>query len=417
MRLHDFSRGTDGWRAVNDGVMGGVSDGAMVPTPDGTAVFRGVLRLEHGGGFASVRGPELPGGLDRCSALRLKVRGDGRRYKVNLRSHDLPDQVVYRAAFHPPAGTWTEVDLPWADFEPSRRGRPVPDAPPLDPGQVREVGLLVSDRQAGEFTLEVAWIDGVRTSGSELPGPLVPRLYVIPVSHPATAARLMLEHKQIAYRLVTLIAGLHPLSLRLAGFRGGTVPALRVGERRVQGSLAISRALDALEPDRPLFPYNPDRRRAVESAELWAEGVLQPVPRRLFRWALTRYGELRRTVIRVQRLPAPALFAGPLRPVAAWYARHSHADSATVATDLADLPKLLDHVDALIARGTIGGQEPNAADFQIGTTVRLLLAFDDLAPAIAGRPAAEHALRWVPEPGLRVPRVFPGEWLTPLRAG
>jgi hypothetical protein len=54
----------------------------------------------------------------------------------------------------------------------------------------------------------------------------------------------MLERKRIDYRRVDLMAGLHPLLLRVAGFRGGSVPAVKLDGRRLQGSLAISRGLE-----------------------------------------------------------------------------------------------------------------------------------------------------------------------------
>ena len=75
------------------------------------------------------------------------------------------------------------------------------------------------------------------------------------------------------------------------------------------------------------------------------------------------------------------------------------------------LPALIDQVDDLIANGVIGGDEPNAADFQIFTSVRLLLCFDDLRPLLDGRPAAEHARRVVRDFPGHVPPVFPIEWL------
>ena len=83
------------------------------------------------------------------------------------------------------------------------------------------------------------------------------KLYSLSLSHPSHAARLMLERKRIAYELVDELPGFHPLQLRLAGFRGGTVPALRIDGRRVQGSRRISRALDELRPDPPLFRPTP----------------------------------------------------------------------------------------------------------------------------------------------------------------
>jgi glutathione S-transferase len=77
------------------------------------------------------------------------------------------------------------------------------------------------------------------------------------------------------------------------------------------------------------------------------------------------------------------------------------------------LPRLLDHVDALIGDGTIGGEAPNAADYQIGAAVRVLVAFDDLRPLVVARPAGKLALRLVPEYPGPIPRVLPPGWLLP----
>ena len=118
-------------------------------------------------------------------------------------------------------------------------------------------------------------------------------LYVLPFSHPAIAARLMLEGVGVEHRVVKLPSGFHPAALRLLGFPRGTVPALRLDGRRVQGSLEISRAADARSPG-VLFPEEPAARRRVEDAERWAESELQPIPRRLFRWTLMRDSDLRR---------------------------------------------------------------------------------------------------------------------------
>jgi glutathione S-transferase len=80
------------------------------------------------------------------------------------------------------------------------------------------------------------------------------------------------------------------------------------------------------------------------------------------------------------------------------------------------LPAALDHVDGLIADGVIGGKEPNAADFQIGTSVRVLMTYDDLAPAIEGRPAAKHAAALMAHYPSHVPAGYlPEGWVEPLR--
>lgn len=104
--------------------------------------------------------------------------------------------------------------------------------------------------------------------------------------------------------------------------------------------------------------------------------------------------------------------AAPLLPLGA---RINKSTKDSVRNDLATLPAMLDRVDALIQDGVLGGDEPNAADFQIGATTRILMNFDDLRPAIEGRPAAAHATRHFPAYPGRVPPVYASDWLAPLQ--
>jgi glutathione S-transferase len=241
------------------------------------------------------------------------------------------------------------------------------------------------------------------------------KLYGLALSHPAHAARLMLEHKRIEHDVVDLLPGMHPIQLRLAGFRGTTVPALRIDGRRIEGSRVISRALDEIVPEPPLFPA--EHRQAVQAAEEWGERVLQPVPRRIFRWAVSRDVELRRWFARELRMPAPNLVAALNAPIARTLARKVHADDdERVRGDVLGLPALLDKVDALIEAGTIGGSQPNAADFQIGTTVRVLGVFPGFESLMEGRPAAELGRRLLPEFEWRVPPFLPPAWIAELRS-
>jgi glutathione S-transferase len=238
------------------------------------------------------------------------------------------------------------------------------------------------------------------------------KLYALAFSHPAQAARLMLEHKQIEHEVVDLLPGMHPIQLRLAGFGGTTVPALRIDGRRIQGSRTISRALEGIVAEPALFPADGDLRRAVEKAEEWGERAFQPVPRRIFRWAVARDTDLRRWFAREMRMPAPDLVATLNAPIARILARKVRADDdERVRGDVLALPDLLDRVDALIAAGIIGGPQPNAADFQIGTTVRVLSVFRELDPLIEGRPAAELGRRLLPRFEWRVPPFLPAEWV------
>jgi glutathione S-transferase len=166
----------------------------------------------------------------------------------------------------------------------------------------------------------------------------------------------------------------------------------------VQGSRRIARVLDEVRPQRPLFPLEPERRTQVEPAERWGEQVLQPVPRRLFRHLLLTSEDARLWMgTEMLHMPAPRVMAVLFMPIIRQMARKSRADDARVREDIARLPELLDHVDGLIADGTIGAPEPNAADVQILGSVAVLRAFADLGEEVRGRPCEAAARRLYPD--------------------
>jgi glutathione S-transferase len=241
------------------------------------------------------------------------------------------------------------------------------------------------------------------------------RLYVLPGSHPSVGARLMLEHKGISFQRVDLIPMVAKPILRALGFPGATVPALKLDGRRIQGSREIARALDELRPEPPLFPEDSGRRREVEEAERFGDETLQPVPRRLVWWALRRDSSPLRSFAEGARLGIPLGLAIRTAPPLIWAAaRYNGSTDGAVRADLAALPGLLDRVDLWIGKGVVGGEQPNAADFQIATSIRLLLCLDDVRPPIEDRPAGALARRLVPGFPGRVRPIFPRPWLTPL---
>jgi glutathione S-transferase len=230
------------------------------------------------------------------------------------------------------------------------------------------------------------------------------RLYVTSLSNPSKAALAMLAYKELPHRVVNLPSGLHPYLVRAAGFQGPTVPALRLADgRRVQGSLAISRTLDDLIAERPLFPSTPGERRAVEDAERWGHDELQPVPRRIFRYAAAHDEALRRWIAAdVAKVPAPSVAAALSKPIAARRSAESGGEEL-IRADVARLPELLGHVDALVAGAVIGTDRPNAADFQILSSVRVLLDFKAL-PDLEQRPGARAARHLFPDWEGEMPR-------------
>lgn len=154
--LFDFSEAgaIQPWTPIDDRIMGGVSSSRLRHDAAGHAVFEGTVSLQNNGGFASVRSNAAPRGLPGARACLVEARGDGRRYILSLRTDDRMDSPGHQTIFQP-TGEWQTIELPLAAFKPIWRGRSLPDAQPIDPADIRQVGLMTADRTAGAFALHV----------------------------------------------------------------------------------------------------------------------------------------------------------------------------------------------------------------------------------------------------------------------
>jgi glutathione S-transferase len=243
------------------------------------------------------------------------------------------------------------------------------------------------------------------------------RLYVIPASHPSIAAALMLEHKGVAYKRTDLLPVISKGALRALRFPGVTVPALKIDGRRVQGSRPIARELERVRPEPPLFPSDPEKRTVVEEAERFGDEELQHPIRQILWWTIKRDKAPLRSYSEGAKLGMPiGLAMKTAAPIVALSARFNEADDDNVKRDLAALPAMLQKIDDWIAAGVLGGEELNAADFQIAPSLGLALTLEDLRPAIENRPAGQLAKRIVPNYPGHTPPILPADWLAPLRA-
>lgn len=143
------------WQAVNDGVMGGVSDGRFRITADQTMEFFGTLSLENNGGFASVRTRPADLGLEAAVTVVVRVRGDGREYVMNLYTKNRRTAFSYRAPLPTTKDEWIEVRVPLVDFVPTSFGRQVQGMGPVEPSQINGLGFMLSDKKPGPFWLEI----------------------------------------------------------------------------------------------------------------------------------------------------------------------------------------------------------------------------------------------------------------------
>ncbi len=226
------------------------------------------------------------------------------------------------------------------------------------------------------------------------------KLYVILGSHACRAGKLMLEHKRIPYRAVTLPTGMQRL-MPLWRFPHGTVPALVIDGRRVQTNIAIARAVDELQPDPPLLPTDPAQRQRVEEAERWADDVFQMATRRI------ALGQA------LHGKPASVSDRGGSGRLGPMLWRHDatrrlgmlmlcrfvfNVNPRTEAQLLKQLRGQLDRIDAWIASGVLNGEHLNAADFAIAPSVALLTYRPDLRGDIASRPVVAMIDRLLPSP-------------------
>jgi glutathione S-transferase len=223
-------------------------------------------------------------------------------------------------------------------------------------------------------------------------------LYTIPGSHACRATTLMLEHKGLPWRERVLAPGVQTLTMRLRGFPGRTVPAVRLDGERVQTNRQIARFLDRLRPEPVLVPSG--REAEVQEAERFIDGQLQPLARRLVLSAgrrdlvlLANHADSGRlgALLAPSRLRRRMVIMGAFR----YFGIHGRVESL----DLAALPAVLDHADRLVSAGVLNGGELNAADFEAAPCLALIDYRLDVRDLVESRPCWELVERLLPESG------------------
>ena len=237
------------------------------------------------------------------------------------------------------------------------------------------------------------------------------KLHLLPISHPCLTTKAALDHKGVAYEEIVMPMGEHREKMEeIYGEGRATVPGMTIDGEKVHGSTAILARLEEVFPENPLYPEAV--AEGVREAELWGDGEYQDLGRRL-PWAALHF-----------RPEATGTFAGagPLDPAGVDFAIstiHSswkfHSITAErTAADLDALPGMVETIERFASEGLLGGEEPTAADFQIGATTRILLTIGDLEPLFEGTAVREVALRHFPDyPGQIPAGAYPAGWVKP----
>jgi len=145
------------WVTVDDVVMGGVSNSIFIINPDGIATFSGIVSPENNGGFASAR-TAIENEFKDYKGAVIRVKGDGNIYSLRFRTDENFDGISYQAKFKTEAGEWKEYIIPLSNFKPTYRGNTLQDKPKLESKNIKQIGILIANKQFGKFKLQVDWV-------------------------------------------------------------------------------------------------------------------------------------------------------------------------------------------------------------------------------------------------------------------
>jgi NADH dehydrogenase [ubiquinone] 1 alpha subcomplex assembly factor 1 len=157
--IFDFNSPTTSgeWVIVNDVVMGGVSKSKFEINQDNTATFSGTVSPDNNGGFASV-GSSLKNEYKDFKGAVIRVKGDNNIYSLRFRTNENFDGISYQAKFKTESGKWKEYKIPFSDFKPTFRGNTLSNKPKLESKDIKQIGILIADKQFGKFELNIDWV-------------------------------------------------------------------------------------------------------------------------------------------------------------------------------------------------------------------------------------------------------------------
>ena len=140
---------------VNDGVMGGLSQGIIEMTQNDSLLFKGNISLQNNGGFSSFRIAGKLWDLSAWKGVEILVKGDGRTYGLRATTDEkfLRSSVSFTADFKTVKDEWVKLQIPFSKMKASWRGRKLDRN--FDPAQIKGLGIILADKQAGKFALEI----------------------------------------------------------------------------------------------------------------------------------------------------------------------------------------------------------------------------------------------------------------------
>ncbi len=156
--IYDFQKevSTTNWRVVDDGVMGGLSQGKLEVDDEGNGVYSGTVSTENNGGFSSLRYRFSTMEVSKNQSIVLRIKGDGKKYQFRVKDK-LNQYYSYINTFQT-SGEWQTLEIPLAKMYPSYRGRKL-NIPNFEHSQIEEIAFLIGNKKAESFELKIDKIE------------------------------------------------------------------------------------------------------------------------------------------------------------------------------------------------------------------------------------------------------------------
>lgn len=157
----DFGDNKDGqnWRIINDGVMGGLSQGEGALTEE-SVLFKGKVSLANNGGFSSLKSPFQRTDLSAFSRVKVRYRSTGYKVALTLETSETWFRPYFKLMLDEPKTDWQTVEYDLSEFEQYQVGRKTDyKLQKTDLEQVLRIGFITSEKRAGDFEIEVDYIE------------------------------------------------------------------------------------------------------------------------------------------------------------------------------------------------------------------------------------------------------------------
>ncbi len=156
----NFGTDIDGsdWRATNDGVMGGRSEGRL-SMRDNSIFFEGYVSLENNGGFASFNGPYQRMDLSAYESVSIRYRSKGQAFSMALAKDRRWWVPNYKYKLKENTDDWEVATFQLADLREYYMGEPTGNAiPEATLKNIIRMGFIAYNKKAGAFEFEIDYI-------------------------------------------------------------------------------------------------------------------------------------------------------------------------------------------------------------------------------------------------------------------